>query len=54
MKGIFRAVLGMVLTYLIVVRFGWTGLLIALPFFFAVPFFLYWLKEKWRRRDSLR
>jgi hypothetical protein len=49
-----RAAVTLALTYLILARFGWLGLLISLPFFFLVPFLLHWRKERWRRRGSLR
>ncbi|MBN8819626.1 MAG: hypothetical protein J0I80_13020 [Sphingomonas sp.] len=54
MKKLLPAILGPILTYLIVIRFGWTGLLISLPFFFAVPMIFHWAMEKWRRKDSLK
>ena len=35
MKQLVPAILGPILTYLILIRFLWAGLLISLPFFFA-------------------
>jgi membrane protein implicated in regulation of membrane protease activity len=54
MNGFIRAFGGAVLTYGIVAKFGWLGLLISLPFFAALPFVCHWLKHQWRRRKSLR
>ena len=39
---------------LLLLNFGWIGLLIALPIFFLVPFLVHWLKNKWERRNALR
>jgi hypothetical protein len=41
------------LCILIVNSFGWTGVLVALPIFFLVPFLIHYLKKKWERRNSL-
>ena len=53
MKEIVRALVALALMYLIVIQFGLIGLLISLPFFFALPFAWHWMKEKWRRRGTL-
>lgn len=34
MKSVTLSALGVVLTYLILISFGWIGLLVSLPFFF--------------------
>jgi Flp pilus assembly protein TadB len=54
MKGSIKAFGGAVLTYAVVAKFGWLGLLISLPFFAALPFVCHWLKGQRRRRKSLR
>jgi Flp pilus assembly protein TadB len=54
MKSVTLSALGVVLTYLILISFGWIGLLVSLPFFFLAPFLIHWVREKWRRRNALR
>lgn len=53
MKQAVWGALWVVVTYLILLWFGWVGLLISLPIFFAAPFLVHWMKRKWIRRNSL-
>lgn len=54
LKYLTIGVLDALVVIVLLVNFGWTGLLVALPIFFLVPFFVHWLKNKWERRNALR
>lgn len=54
MKALVSGVGGVLLTYLILLKFGLVGLLITLPIAFALPFVWHWAKTKWQRRGALK
>ena len=42
------------LTILILLKFGWIGVLIALPILAGLMLVGHWAQERWKRRGSLR